>query len=60
MLKYFIVSLLVSYILRKYLFPPINQNNNQSTSQAPREEPKKSTKKFTDNLGEYTDYEEIK
>jgi hypothetical protein len=64
MIKYFIVSLLVGYILRKFIFYPINQPRPHDTGhyQQPRQEnPRpqdKPTKKI--NPEEYTDYEEIK
>jgi hypothetical protein len=60
MIKYIIVSLVVSYIIRRYIFPPIvfKVPSEPPRTQA-KEQPKKNTT-FTEKLGEYTDYEEIK
>lgn len=52
MLKYILVSLLITYVLRRFIFTPIPGSqafNNQ----------KKEAKK-DNNDGDYVDYEEIK
>ncbi len=60
-IKYILLSILISYLLRQLLAPFSNQN------QAPKNPPQNNfankqnpPKKFTDKLGDYTDYEEIK
>ncbi|MFM2394935.1 MAG: hypothetical protein RLZZ546_2918 [Bacteroidota bacterium] len=57
MIKYILVSLLIGYLMRKFIFYPIApQSKNQNNTAT-----KKDTKKnFSDKIGDYTDYEEIK
>jgi hypothetical protein len=59
-IKYILLSILISYLLKLVLAafsgPDKSNDNQQNQSSAPQN----SSKKFSDKLGEYTDYEEIK
>jgi hypothetical protein len=58
MIKWIIVSLAVSYIMRRWIFPPVII---QVPPQAPPPPPPTPKVKVTDKIkGDYTDYEEIK
>jgi hypothetical protein len=55
------MSLLVSYIFRRFIFTPLNQqNNSQQQYNTNSNVHKKAANKDNEKLGEYTDYEEIK
>lgn len=54
---------MVGYLMRRFIFHPIapqSKNQNQQNQTQTNNEKKETKKNFTDKIGDYTDYEEIK
>jgi hypothetical protein len=60
-IKYIILSILISYLLRQLMSPFLNQPQTpRNPPQNPPTQKQNPPKKFSDKLGDYTDYEELK
>ncbi|MBK8698956.1 MAG: hypothetical protein IPN29_05205 [Saprospiraceae bacterium] len=57
MIKFILIAVLLAYVFRRVLFVPLNEPKTKKQAEKPKEEKPRG---FTNKVGDYTDYEEIK